>query len=281
MSTPAQIVQNKLGKNTGFGYQAQAPTVLGQNATTQNATQQPTTDTTFADRLKSRISSGNNLYNSNKQENTNNLATDLINKSAGLKFDQFGKPQVNLADFGQIGQNSIKSTTQYGNLATQTAEAQRDYQTALATQNLSQYGISGTFSVTGPSGTDIPGASANNVGAQVAAGAMRVMQNGTKYVWGGNSLVNGIDCSGLVQQLYRQLGVNLPRTTYEQAKAGKIVSVGQIRPGDLVFYGNDYHHVGIYYGNGKIVHAANSRLGVIESNLTNSNGAPTLVVRPY
>lgn len=272
MPTPFQTIQTKLGKNVGFNYQA--PTVLGQSQTTQD----PKADNNFLARFQSRIAGGDNIYSQNRQDVTNRVASDLVNKSAGLKYDEFGKPQINLADFGQMGQNNLKSTTQFGNLATQTAEAQRDYKNAVNIQNLGQYGVSGTLSV---SGTDIPGATANNVGAKVAAGAIKVMQNHTAYVWGGNSLVNGIDCSGLVQQLYKQMGISLPRTTYEQAKAGKIVNVGSIRPGDLVFYGADHHHVGIYIGNGRIVHAANSKLGTIESNLNNSNGAPSLIIRPY
>jgi cell wall-associated NlpC family hydrolase len=113
---------------------------------------------------------------------------------------------------------------------------------------------------------------------------MQIAANKVPYVWGGNSLTQGVDCSGLVQQLYAKMGIQVPRTTYEQAKRGKQVPVSSIRPGDLVFYrpgSRGPEHVGIYVGNGKIVHAANTRLGVITSNLNNSNGAPMLVLRPY
>ncbi|RKN35941.1 C40 family peptidase [Streptomyces hoynatensis] len=83
---------------------------------------------------------------------------------------------------------------------------------------------------------------------------------GVKYVWGGNSLTSGIDCSGLVQQTYARLGINLPRVTYEQINVGASVSIGKLQAGDLVFFDTDKStrgpdHVGIYIGGGKFIHA--------------------------
>ena len=84
---------------------------------------------------------------------------------------------------------------------------------------------------------------------------------GVPYVWGGDS-PSGFDCSGLVQYVYSQLGVSLPRTTYTQVKVGApVASLTQARPGDLVFFaGSDGTttapgHVGIYLGNGKMIDA--------------------------
>lgn len=255
-------------KGVGYDY---TPTIMQQGQTIDSIGQN------FMDKLSGRKDTGKSIYDSMKQQGTNRLANDLVKKSAGLQFDEFGKPDVNLTDFSAIGKNRLTNIGQYGDLATQTAEAKNAYRNAVDMQNIGSYGFSG---YAGTSGSTIPGAKSNNVGAQAAAMAMQVQKNGTPYVWGGNSLSTGVDCSGLVQQIYRQLGVSVPRTTYEQAKNGKQVSVADIRPGDLVFY-NKYGHVGIYVGNGKIVHAANSKLGVITSNLTNSNGAPLLVLRPY
>lgn len=83
---------------------------------------------------------------------------------------------------------------------------------------------------------------------------------GTPYVWGGNDLRKGIDCSGLVQQVYKQYGINLPRTTFDQIGQGAPVTMKGLRPGDMVFFettsktkGPD--HIGIYMGGGKIIHA--------------------------
>ena len=75
---------------------------------------------------------------------------------------------------------------------------------------------------------------------------------GTKYVWGG-AAPGGFDCSGLVQYCYNKVGVSLPRTTYDQINRGKAVSRKNLQPGDLVFPHTG--HVGIYTGNGKMIHA--------------------------
>lgn len=74
---------------------------------------------------------------------------------------------------------------------------------------------------------------------------------GVPYVWGGTSPY-GFDCSGLVQYVYAQHGIYLPRTSYEQINAGRHVSYSQLKPGDLV---NFPGHVGIYIGGGQMIHA--------------------------
>lgn len=86
---------------------------------------------------------------------------------------------------------------------------------------------------------------------------------GNPYVWGGTSLTNGADCSGFVQSVYKNFGVDLPRTSYEQQNAGTEVSYSDAQPGDLICYGS---HVAIYMGNGQIVHASNSVDGIKVSN---------------
>lgn len=84
---------------------------------------------------------------------------------------------------------------------------------------------------------------------------------GNKYVWGGNSLTNGIDCSGFTQAIYREFGYNLSRVVAGQVNEGTSVKESELRPGDLVFYKEDgrYSHVAMYIGDGKIVHASNSK----------------------
>lgn len=86
---------------------------------------------------------------------------------------------------------------------------------------------------------------------------------GNPYVWGGTSLTNGTDCSGFVMSIYEHFGYSLPRTSAAQAGATKTVSSGDVRPGDLFFYGSGgVSHVAMYIGNGQIIHASNPRTGI-------------------
>ncbi|MFE9246804.1 C40 family peptidase [Nocardiopsis sp. NPDC006938] len=83
-------------------------------------------------------------------------------------------------------------------------------------------------------------------------------QVGKPYVWGGTG-PNGYDCSGLTQAAWARAGVNLPRTTYDQINAGQRVSWENKQPGDLLFfYGPNPSHVGLYAGDGVMVHASTS-----------------------
>lgn len=92
---------------------------------------------------------------------------------------------------------------------------------------------------------------------------------GNRYVWGGTSLSNGVDCSGFTQQIYKKFGYYLPRVSRDQARNGKTVSISNLKPGDLVFYGSGSYinHVAIYIGNSKVIHASNKRDGIKISNM--------------
>ncbi|MFF1515443.1 NlpC/P60 family protein [Streptomyces sp. NPDC058305] len=79
---------------------------------------------------------------------------------------------------------------------------------------------------------------------------------GSPYVWGATG-PNAFDCSGLTQAAYRSAGVSLPRTTYAQINAGQRVSRSELQPGDLVFFYSGISHVGIYVGDGQMIHAPN------------------------
>ena len=81
-----------------------------------------------------------------------------------------------------------------------------------------------------------------------------------RYVYGGNSLTSGVDCSGFVQQIFKNHGVSLPRTSGEQGYSGKSVSsYKNLRPGDIIYYGG---HVAIYIGDGQVVHASSPETGI-------------------
>lgn len=96
-----------------------------------------------------------------------------------------------------------------------------------------------------------------------AAGAVRfaLAQVGKAYVYAASG-PNAYDCSGLTMAAYRSVGVYLPHQSGAQYGSGRHVSASELRPGDLVFYYSPIHHVGMYIGGGKIVHAANPSAGV-------------------
>ncbi len=94
---------------------------------------------------------------------------------------------------------------------------------------------------------------------------------GTKYVWGGNSLTKGIDCSGFVQQVYKHFGYSTPRVSRDMAKKYTKISIKDLKPGDLIFYGrvkdNYINHVGIYIGNGQVIHSSTNYKGIAISSM--------------
>ncbi|AOW88706.1 NlpC/P60 family protein [Streptomyces olivaceus] len=124
-------------------------------------------------------------------------------------------------------------------------EAERKRQEEAAQQQ-------GSGSSSGSSESSAPGSS-NGTQAQKAL-AFAQAQIGKPYVWGATG-PGSYDCSGLTQAAWKAAGVTLPRTTYDQVNAGTTVSVSQAQPGDLVFFYDDISHVGLYVGDGKMVHA--------------------------
>ncbi|MCT4542098.1 MAG: SH3 domain-containing protein [Vallitalea sp.] len=92
---------------------------------------------------------------------------------------------------------------------------------------------------------------------------------GNPYVWGGNSLTRGVDCSGFTQQVMKKYGINISRTARTQINNGYRVSKKDLLPGDLIFFGynNKITHVALYMGNNQIVHARNKKYGIVIDNL--------------
>lgn len=97
-------------------------------------------------------------------------------------------------------------------------------------------------------------ASGSDEGKKIAKYGLQYI--GNKYVYGGTSLTNGVDCSGFTYRVYEAFGYTLPRTSYAQRSSGRAVEYKDAQPGDLIMYSG---HVGIYIGDGYIVHASNSK----------------------
>ena len=98
-------------------------------------------------------------------------------------------------------------------------------------------------------------------GDAVVAEAKRYL--GVPYVWGGTDPATGLDCSGLIQKTYANLGYEIPRVSYEQAKAGRpVASLADAQPGDILAFGSPVHHVGIYVGENQMIEAPRPGLDV-------------------
>jgi cell wall-associated NlpC family hydrolase len=105
-------------------------------------------------------------------------------------------------------------------------------------------------------------------------------QIGKPYVWGAVG-PGSYDCSGLTQAAWKAAGVTLPRTTYDQVDAGTTVPLADARPGDLVFFYDDITHVGLYIGNGMMIHAPKPGTYVREESIYyDGESAIHSVVRP-
>lgn len=127
-------------------------------------------------------------------------------------------------------------------------------------------GDSGSEDTSQKAETPKPTSSGGGKGQDIANFACKFI--GNPYVAGGTSLTNGADCSGFVMAVYQNFGISLPRSSYSQSTAGKGVSYSDARPGDVIYYGG---HVGIYIGNGQIVHASTERTGIKITSATYRN----------
>ncbi|MFJ2220990.1 NlpC/P60 family protein [Streptomyces anulatus] len=129
-------------------------------------------------------------------------------------------------------------------------------------------GGSGTGSGTGTA----PGSgSGSGTDSGYAAKAEKVLafaraQIGKPYVWGASG-PSSYDCSGLTQAAWREAGVTLPRTTWDQVEFGTRVATSDLKPGDLVFFYDDISHVGIYKGDGMMIHAPKPGANVREESI--------------
>lgn len=156
--------------------------------------------------------------------------------------------------------NSAKQTAQRTNEVQGTT---RNLMTSLMLQKMAANQASPAVTPPAPTG-GLGGPSPVGAGGVIPPGGANAAVElakkslGVPYRWGGNNLATGVDCSGLVQQVYARLGIHLPRTAALQAKAGVLVPPQQARPGDLVSFvggraGKGADHIGIYAGNGMMV----------------------------
>ncbi|WP_406409791.1 NlpC/P60 family protein [Streptomyces halstedii] len=143
------------------------------------------------------------------------------------------------------------------------AEADRAAKEAAAGQGTGSGTDSGTGTGTGTGGT---GSDAGYASKAEKVLAFARAQIGKPYVWGATG-PSSYDCSGLTQAAWKEAGVTLPRTTWDQVKVGTRVATADLQPGDLVFFYDDISHVGIYKGDGMMIHAPKPGANVREESI--------------
>ena len=142
--------------------------------------------------------------------------------------------------------------------------------------NAGAFGGSGSSSGSSSSGSSAEQGSTSTSGAHGSVVGIAERYLGVPYVWGG-ATPSGFDCSGLVQYCYRQIGIDVGRTTWDQMGCGTRIAVSALQPGDLVFFRGG-EHVGIYVGDGTYIHAPHT--GAVVSYGSLSSRSVYMAVRP-
>lgn len=110
-----------------------------------------------------------------------------------------------------------------------------------------------------------PGSAAVTSATRTAIVAYAKQFLGNPYVYGGTSLTNGADCSGFTQSIFKNFGIEIGRSSRDQAANGKEIPISDVQPGDLLFYGSGSYinHVTLYIGGGQVIHSSNERTGIL------------------
>lgn len=242
--------------------------------------------------LMSDKSATDQAFQQSQQSQQQQVAAQYGQMAAGVKgANQYGVQQqspLDTTDYADQQLQNLGAISQVGSNALQGAQNAQQFQQE---QNQINANVGYQISYTGTpydSSYTPAGASSNNIAGQAIAMAMTAMNNHVPYKWGGQDLNSGVDCSGLLYSIYNKLGIALPRTTYEQAKYGKIIhGLNNALPGDLIFYNTGSadpngigvnSHVGMYLGNGMIIEAYDPQRGIIEAPVGNYNGT---IMRPW
>lgn len=230
-----------------------------QNFQSQQATLQTLEQKAASDKATIKASRDSQATLLKQAKAKQDQAQDILNRLTAQERERLAREQA-----AEAAQAAARAAAQTSRSQSRPADGTTASGTTAGRSTRAAAGTS-TWASTGSSATAAT-SSASASGRASAAISFAMSKVGGPYVYGGTG-PRGYDCSGLMQAAWASAGVSLPRTAREQFGAGTPVSTSSLQPGDLVFYYSGISHVGMYIGNGKIVHAANPRSGITTASV--------------
>ncbi|MGR7024316.1 C40 family peptidase [Geodermatophilus sp. URMC 62] len=181
---------------------------------------------------------------------------DVASQQAGLEA-QIAEYQADFARLSAEEKRAALEAAAAAHAAEEAQRASRDEERAAATSGSAPASSSGSSSSSSSPTSSAPAAVPSGGGSGAAATVVAMAQRGKPYVWAAAG-PGSFDCSGLTQYAFRAAGISLPHSSGMQSRMGTAVSRADLQPGDLVFFYSPVSHVGIYVGNGQMVHAPTS-----------------------
>lgn len=201
--------------------------------------------------MKKRREAAQSLQTLNDSQHDLQTAKSTVQKKLASARELLS--QLNAQEKARLAAIEREKQQEAARKAAELAKQQAAQQQADSSSSSSSTSGSGSGSTGSDSSGSTTASSSYDTKAEKAIAFARA-QIGKPYVWGATG-PDSYDCSGLTQAAWKAAGVTLPRTTYDQVDAGTTVSLADARPGDLIFFYDDISHVGVYIGNGMMIHA--------------------------